>query len=222
MQNALASVKGTAYGLGDATTVAAGLVAAGVEAGDGLERALKLVADTSAISGRSMDEMGQIFNKIAASGKMSGQEMNQLMKSGIPILQLLSDTMGMSVEEVQKLVSAGKIGMPEFQDAIEKGMGGAALAVGQTFQGSVDNFKAAFSRKVMRHKTSFPNPYKSNKLRASQSRSKQSTYQSAPFGALFQSAGPKGSRFLQLHSSRSLAFVLSRQADVQSLQFLYT
>ena len=146
MQNALASVKGTAYGLGDATTVAAGLVAAGVEAGDGLERALKLVADASAISGRSMDEMGMIFNKIAASGKMSANEMNQLMKAGIPIQQLLADTMGVSAEKVRELVSDGKVGMAEFQDAIEKGMGGAALAVGQTFQGSVDNFKAAFSR----------------------------------------------------------------------------
>jgi len=146
MKNTLASVKGTAYSLGDATAVAAGLVAAGVKAGDGLERALKLVADTAAISGRSMDEMGMIFNKIAASGKMSANEMNQMMKSGIPILQLLSDTMGVSVEKVRELVSQGKIGMPEFQNAIEKGMGGAALAIGETFQGSVDNFKTAFAR----------------------------------------------------------------------------
>ncbi|MCL2107435.1 MAG: tape measure protein [Oscillospiraceae bacterium] len=146
MKRAGASVKGTAYSLSDATSVAAGLVAAGVDAGDSLERSLKLVADASAISGRSMDEMGMIFNKIAASGKMSANEMNQMMKAGIPIQQLLADTMGVSAEKVRELVSEGKVGLPEFQDAIEKGMGGAALKVGETFQGAVANFKTSFAR----------------------------------------------------------------------------
>lgn len=146
MKNSLNSVKGTAFGLGDAATVAAGAVAAGIKPGKDLEKTLKLVGDTAAISGRGMDEMGAIFNKIAASGKMSSTEMNQLMQSGIPVMQLLSETMGVSTEEVKTLVKEGKIGMPEFQAAIEKGMGGAALAVGQTFSGSVDNAKAAFSR----------------------------------------------------------------------------
>ena len=146
MQNALASVKGTAYGLGDAATVAASSVAAGIKPGEDLERTLKLVADASAISGRSMDEMGAIFNKIAASNKVTGKEVNQLVQAGIPITQLLSETIGVSTEEVNKLVSQGKIGMPEFQAAIEKGMGGAALAIGGTFQGSIANAKAAFAR----------------------------------------------------------------------------
>ena len=146
MKDALASVKGTAYGLGDAATVAASAVAAGIQPGENLERTLKLVADASAISGRTMDEMGAIFNKVAASNKVTGREVNQMLQAGIPITQLLSETLGVSIEEVNKLVSEGKIGMPEFQDAIEKGMGGAALAIGGTFQGSVANTKAAFAR----------------------------------------------------------------------------
>ena len=146
MENALNSVRGTAYGLGDAATVAASAVAAGVQTGEELERTLRLVADASAISGRSMEEMGAVFNKIAASNKVTGREVNQLLQAGIPITQLLSETLGVSVEEVNKLVSEGKVGMPEFQDAVEKGMGGAALAIGGTFQGSVANAKAAFAR----------------------------------------------------------------------------
>jgi tape measure domain len=146
MENALASVRGTAYGLGDAATVAASSVAAGIKPGEDLERTLGLVADASAISGRSMDEMGAVFNKVAASNKVTGKEVNQLVQAGIPITQLLSETIGVSVEEVGKLVSEGKVGMPEFQAAIEKGMGGAALAIGGTFQGSLANAKAAFAR----------------------------------------------------------------------------
>lgn len=146
MKNALASVKGTSYGLGDAATVAASAVASGVKPGKELERTLKLVADAATISGRDMNDMGSIFNKVAANGKLSGDELNQLSDSGIPVLQLLSESMGKSTDEVRKLVSAGKIGFPEFQNAIEKGMGGAAQTMGQTFEGSLSNMKAALSR----------------------------------------------------------------------------
>ena len=146
MDNALAAVKGTAYGLDEAATVAASAVAAGVKPGKDLERTLKLVGDSATISGRSMGEMGAIFNKVAASGKLTGQELNQLTDSGIPVLQLLGDSLGKTAGEVRDMVSAGEIGFAEFQDAIEKGMGGAALTMGQTFGGALANMKAALSR----------------------------------------------------------------------------
>lgn len=146
MQNALASVKGTAYGLDDASTVAASAVAAGITPGKDLEQTLKLVADASAIAGSDMGEMGAIFNKVASAGKMSAEEINQLNERGIPITQLLAETMNVSTEEIKNLVSAGKIGFPELQNAIEKGMGGAAQTMGQTFEGAVSNVQAAFSR----------------------------------------------------------------------------
>lgn len=146
MDNALAAVKGTAYGLDEAATVAASAVAAGVKPGQDLERTLKLVGDAATISGRDMNSMGAIFNKIAANGKITGEELNQLADSGIPILQLLAQTMGKSTEEVRELVSAGKVGFAEFQNAIEQGMGGAALTMGQTFNGALANMKAALSR----------------------------------------------------------------------------
>lgn len=146
MDDALKSVKGTAYGLDEAATVAASAVAAGVKPGKDLERTLKLVGDAATISGRDMQSMGAIFNKVAASGKMTGQELNQLTDAGIPMLQLLSETLGKTTDEVRDMVSAGEIGFAEFQDAIEKGMGGAALKMGQTFEGALANTKAAMSR----------------------------------------------------------------------------
>lgn len=146
MDNALASVKGTAYGLDSAATVAASAVAAGVKPGQDLERTLSLVADAAAISGRGMEDIGAIFNKVAAAGKLTGQELNQLTDSGIPVLQLLGDTMGVTAEEARDLISEGKVGFPELQNAIEKGMGGAAKTLGETFSGSVENAKAAMSR----------------------------------------------------------------------------
>lgn len=146
MDNALASVKGTAYGMGDAATVAASAVAAGVKPGQDLERTLKLVGDAAAISGRDMVSMGAIFNKVASAGKMTGEELNQLTDSGIPMLQLLADNLGKTTEEVRDMVSAGEIGFDDFRNAIETGMGGAALKMGETFQGNLENTKAAMSR----------------------------------------------------------------------------
>ncbi len=107
---------------------------------------MKLVADASAIAGSDLSEMGGIFNKVATAGKISAQEINQLNERGIPITQLLAETMNTSTQEVQKLVSAGKVGFPEFEAAIEKGMGGAALTMGQTFEGASANVQATFSR----------------------------------------------------------------------------
>ncbi|MDN6655864.1 MAG: tape measure protein, partial [Bifidobacterium crudilactis] len=91
MNDALASVKGTAVGLGDAATVAASLSASGVKQGGQLTKVLKTVADTAQISGRSLTDIGTIFGSVAARGKLQGDDMLQLMSSGVPVLQFLSD-----------------------------------------------------------------------------------------------------------------------------------
>lgn len=146
MANASASVKGTAFGLGDAAAVAAGAVAAGVKPGTELERTLKLTGDAATIAGSSMGEMGAIFNKVASSDMIQGDVLAQLGDRGIPILQLLGDEMGKSSAEVKKMASKGEIDFATFQNAMEKGMGGAAQKSGETFKGSLANTKAALSR----------------------------------------------------------------------------
>lgn len=146
MKNVEESVDGTAFSMDSAATVAAGLFAAGIKEGDEMEKSLKLVGDAAQVSGRSMEEIGSIFNKVAANGKLSGQELNQLSDSGIPVLQMLSKTTGKSTEEVRKMVSQGKIGFAEFSEAMQQGLGGAAQNAGETFTSSLANLKSAMSR----------------------------------------------------------------------------
>lgn len=147
MNNALKSVKGTAYGMDAAATTAASAVAAGIAPGKQLTRYLTNVADAAAVAGIDMNEMGAIFNKVAANGKISAEEMNQLADRGIPIWRLLADTTGQSMDEVRAAVSSGKIGIEELQKAIEEGMGGAAKTIGSTtITGAISNFNAAISR----------------------------------------------------------------------------
>lgn len=146
MDNALGSVKGTAYGLGDAASVAAGMVASGIKPGKELEGVLKTMGDTAAIAGRDLTDMGLIFQSVAARGKLQGDDMMQLMSSGIPVLQLLGDELGKTSEEVSEMVSNGEIDFETFEKAMKKGMGGAALEAGKTFKGSMDNMGAAMGR----------------------------------------------------------------------------
>jgi tape measure domain-containing protein len=146
MAGALASVKGTAFGLGEAATTAAGAIASGIKPGKDLERNLKLVADAATIAGTDMGSMGAIFNKVAASNKVQMDVINQLHDAGVPALALLAAQMGVTAEEASKMASRGEIDFATFQAAMESGLGGAALASGDTFSGAMDNMMAAAGR----------------------------------------------------------------------------
>lgn len=147
MDNALASVSGTSFAMEDAANTAATAVAAGIKPGQELTRYLSLTADAAAIAGINMGEMGSIFNKIATSGVIQAEEMNQLGDRGIPIFQMLADEMGVSTDQVKELGSQGEISSKIFLNAIEEGFGGAAQIMGDmSFSASFDNIGAAISR----------------------------------------------------------------------------
>src|SRR5690606_1839380 len=99
MDNALASVTGTAFRMEDAVNTAAAAVAAGVKPGRQLERYLSLTADAAAIAGTNLNEMGAIFNKITTSGMIQAEELNQISDRGIPIYQMLAEQMGVAAQE---------------------------------------------------------------------------------------------------------------------------
>lgn len=146
MNNATASVKGTAFGLGDAASQAANLVASGIKPGKDLTRTLKLLGDTSAIAGLDMGELGGTFQEMAVEGKLTGEALDSIQGAGIPVVSFLSKTLGKSMKDVTKDVSEGKISFNQFQTAMEAGLGGAAVEAGQTFGGAMKNVSAALGR----------------------------------------------------------------------------
>lgn len=146
MDNALASVKGTAFGLGEAATVSAQMVAAGIKPGKELETTLRTVGDTAAIAGRSMEDVGLIFGSVAARGKLQGDDMLQLMSAGVPVLQLLAKETGKTSAEVSEMVSKGEIDFATFEKAMRGGVGGAAKEMGNTFSGALANMGASMGR----------------------------------------------------------------------------
>ena len=146
MDNALASVSGTSFGLGEAATTAAGAVAAGIEPGQALERMLKSVANSAASAGVGMDEMGAIYNKVATSNKAQGDVLAQVNEKGIPLTATLAKQLGKTGAEVEKMASKGQIGFKEFEAAMTQASGTVAEETGKTFTGSMSNLSAAGSR----------------------------------------------------------------------------
>ena len=146
MGDALASVKGTAFGLGDAATMAATAVAAGVEPGRELQKYLTLTGDAATIAGVSMNEMGSIFGKVQTGQRAYTSELNQLADRGIPIYQWLQEELGVSASALRDMVSAGEVDSATFFRVINDNIGGAALKAGQTFRGSLANMQAAWGR----------------------------------------------------------------------------
>lgn len=146
MQNASASVKGTAFGLDAAATAAAGAVAAGIQPGERLEAVLKSVSNSAAASGSSMEEMGAIYNKVASVGKAQNDVLAQVADRGIPIYQALGKQLGVTADEVFKMASDGKINFEQFEKAMTAAAGTVATEMGNTLPGAFANAQAALGR----------------------------------------------------------------------------
>jgi tape measure domain-containing protein len=143
MDSALASVKGTSFGLGDAATIAASAIAAGVAPGQELTKYLTLTADAAAVAGTSLSDMGMIINQVRTTGVAYNDTLQQLSGRGIPIYQWLGKEAGVAAEAVNKLAADGQISSAMLEAAIQKNIGGAAKTMGESFSGSVANAQAA-------------------------------------------------------------------------------
>lgn len=147
MDNALESVKGTSFGLGEAATTASSAVAAGIKPGKELTRYLSLTGDAAAIAGSSMGEMGSIINKVQTSNKAYNGELQQLSERGIPIYQWIAKEAKVTADEVFEMARDGEVSSEMFLNAIETNIGGAAKKMGEkSFTASLANMWAAVGR----------------------------------------------------------------------------
>lgn len=144
--SAMKSVKGTAYGYGDAMTASANAVAAGIKPGKELESHLSNIANAAAATGSDFNEIGSIFNKVKTTGHLQGDEAMQIMDRGISLLPALAKTMNTSVDEVQKKMSKGEISFEQFSEAMESATGNVSKEMNNTFGAAKDNLKAALGR----------------------------------------------------------------------------
>lgn len=142
----VASVKGTPYALNEAMGAATSALAAGVAQGQELTDYLGTIGDAATVAKVPFSDMSAIFNKVTATGKVTGEVLRQTGERGIPVLQWLADEYGVTAEELTKMVSRGEVDAAAFQSAIANNVGGAALAAGDTVRGASDNMMAAMGR----------------------------------------------------------------------------
>lgn len=140
------SVDGTAFGFDTAATAAAQLAASGVAAGSDMEKALNGCVGTAATFSQDLGDLSSIWAKVAANGKLSGEQVAQFTDRGINAISVLSTYLGKSSDEVSEMVTAGKIDFQTFSDAMYASFGDSAKAANESFTGSMANMKAALSK----------------------------------------------------------------------------
>lgn len=146
MNNALSAVQGTAYSLSDAATIAASAVAAGIPPGKELTKYLGQTADAAAIAGTSLADMGDIYNKVTSQGRVYTRDLQQLAERGIPIYEWLGQSLGVSRDQLQSMVTSGQVSAEQFRTAIADNIGGAAQNMGNSVAGALANMRTGFAR----------------------------------------------------------------------------
>lgn len=140
------SVDGTAYGFDTAAQACAQLAASGVAAGGDMEKALNGCVGTAATFGQDLGDLSGIWAKVAASGKLTGEQVAQFTDRGINAVSTLATYLGKTTDEVSAMVTSGKIDFQTFSDAMYSAFGDSAKAANETFTGSMANMKAALSK----------------------------------------------------------------------------
>src|SRR5690606_18765829 len=94
--------------------------------------------------------------RVQSQGRVTAMELNRLALRNIPAFELLADSMGLGVDELRDMVSAGDLDAATFFQAWEDGaqgfgenniqMAGAAQAMGDTTSGALSNLRAALAR----------------------------------------------------------------------------
>lgn len=120
-QSVLEGVRGTAYGLDNATTGVKQFVNAGME----IEKSISVVdAWKDAVSGfgygtnESFDRVMLSLSQMVTAGKVNGADMMSILQQGIPVWEIYADAVGMSTSEAKDALTSGKVGVQDFLDTM--------------------------------------------------------------------------------------------------------
>lgn len=94
------------------------LLAFGVASED-LEESLRRIGDISAGTGKDFNELSTIYGKIKVQNQVFAEDLNQLTEAGIDVLNPLAEQFGVTVDQVKKLGSEGKITFDNIEQAFE-------------------------------------------------------------------------------------------------------
>lgn len=154
------SVTGTAYGYDSAANVASQLMASGLTDSKRMYTYLRGIAGAAAMTGRSFDDIGNIFSTVSSNGKLMLQQVRQFSASGLNVMATLGQQMGKTEQQISEMISKGKIGFEDFAQAMYDAFGESAGKADETYAGVLSNVKAQLSRLGQR----FAVPYIENMI----------------------------------------------------------
>lgn len=89
-------------------------------------------------------------SQIATKGKLSSEELQQLAERGVPAFQLASKAIGVTTQELNKMLEGGKVlsedFLPKFSKQLRKEFAGAADAASNSIQANTNRLKNEWSR----------------------------------------------------------------------------
>ena len=91
---------------------------------------LRFLGDIAAGTGKPITDFVRIFAKVKATGKTSLETLNQLAERGVPIYSALQQQLGVSREEMLKMISQGRVGFQDFNAALMSTATGAGVFAG--------------------------------------------------------------------------------------------
>jgi tape measure domain-containing protein len=94
------------------------LLAFGVAEEDVL-KTLTMLGDTAGGDAEKLNGLTLAYGKVVTKGKASLEEINMMAERGLPIFNVLAKNMGVSREELFKLISAGKVGQRDIAKAFQ-------------------------------------------------------------------------------------------------------
>lgn len=133
----------TPFAIDDATNATKRLVAAGVELED-IPDTLGDLGEVAAATGVPLEQIATVFSQMVSKGKASYEELQQLAEAGIPVWQTLADRLGLSVAEVQKLATEGKLGADAIdllRESLADTYSGSMQRQAETFNGRMSTLK---------------------------------------------------------------------------------
>jgi tape measure domain-containing protein len=90
------------------------------QSSDDAFKSLKMLGDVSAITGGNLTGIAVAFGQAAAEGRVMTRDLRQFINNGVPILQLLSEEMGVAEGKIMDLASEGKLTFDILNTAFEK------------------------------------------------------------------------------------------------------
>lgn len=95
------------------------LLAMGIES-DKIIPTMKALGDVSAGLSVDLDRVAYNYGQVKTQTKLTGTELKDFMRAGIPLLGALADVLGKSENEIKEMASAGEIGFPVVEEAFRR------------------------------------------------------------------------------------------------------